>query len=70
MSYRCDICQKKPITGRISRHKRGVAGKRWAKRAQKIAKIFKPNLQYKKIDGKRMRLCTKCLKKLKKEGKT
>lgn len=69
MSYRCDICGKKPVVGRTSRHKRGVAGRRWAKRAQKTVKIFKPNLQYKTINGKKMRLCTKCLKKIKKEGK-
>ena len=69
MSAKCQICSKKRVVGRTQRHKRGVAGKRWAKRAQKTVKIFKPNLQYKKIGGKRMRLCTKCLKKLKKEGK-
>jgi len=66
MSRRCDICGKGRVIGRTSRHKRGVAGKRWLRRAPKTVKIFKPNLQYKTIDGKRMRICTKCLKKLKK----
>lgn len=69
MSMRCDICGKGRVIGRTQRHKRGVAGKRWLRRAQKTVKIFKPNLQYKKIGDKRMRICTKCLKKLKKEGK-
>lgn len=69
MSMRCDICGKGRVIGRTQRHKKGVAGKRWLRRAQKTVKVFKPNLQYKTINGKRMRLCTKCLKKLKKEGK-
>jgi len=46
-------------------HKRGVAGKRWKKRAQKTFKVFMPNLQM--FYG--MKLCTNCIKRLKKDGK-
>lgn len=67
MSRVCDICSKKRQVGRQSRHKKGVAGKQWAKRAPKTVRIFKPNLQNATIDGKKMRLCAKCLKKIKKE---
>ena len=63
MSYICDKCGKGIVIGRSQKHQRGVAGKRWHKRAQKTARTFKPNLQ--KADGKW--LCAKCLKTEKKE---
>jgi ribosomal protein L28 len=51
-------------------HGRGVAGKRWKKRAQVTPRLFKINLQKKTvlINGmvKQMRLCTKCIKRIKK----
>ena len=59
--------------GRSKRHGRGVAGKRWNKRAQMTIRLFKPNLQKVAVivSGKKMtlRLCTNCLKKFRKEGK-
>ncbi len=61
----CYLCQKSKQIGRQSRHKKGVAGKQWAKRAQKTTRVFKANLQSVTIDGKRMLLCTKCIKLLK-----
>lgn len=71
MSFRCDNCFKSSVVGVTQRHRRGVAGKRWNKRAQATVKVFRPNLQNATllIDGKRERvkLCVKCLKKLKKE---
>lgn len=67
MARICDICSKKKQVGRTSRHKRGVAGKQWAKRAQKTVKVFKPNLQNVTIGGTRMLLCAKCLKKVKQQ---
>lgn len=73
MAYVCDICGKETSVGRSQRHKRGVAGKRWRKRAPATSRTFKPNLQRKTllIDGKKRKVnvCTKCLKKIKKEGK-
>ncbi len=73
MSYVCDNCGKKVIVGRTQKHHRGVAGKRWKRRAQKTARTFRPNLQKATIlvSGKstQMRICTKCLKRFKKEGK-
>ncbi len=56
MSYICDKCGKDIVTGRSQQHKRGVAGKRWKKRA---------------LSGKRlsMKLCAKCIKRFEKEGK-
>jgi ribosomal protein L28 len=67
MSQICYLCAKKQQMGRISRHHRGVAGKQWLKRAQKRAKVFKANLQTKTINGIRMTLCAKCIKKVNRE---
>lgn len=73
MAYICDICGKGRVMGRSQRHKRGVAGKRWRDRAQKTARIFSPNLQKATItsggEEKQMKVCTKCLKKAKNDGK-
>lgn len=60
----CFICEKQKQVGRISRHKRGVAGKQWAKRAQKTVKVFKANLHPKTIDGVKVLLCAKCIKRI------
>ncbi len=69
----CSICSKTYSTGVSQRHKRGVAGKRWAKRAQETKRLFKPNIQTKTlvINGveKKVKICTKCLKSIKKFGK-
>jgi ribosomal protein L28 len=73
MAYVCDNCGKAIVYGRQSTHRRGVAGKRWKKRAQKTLKIFKPNLQKiaVMVSGKRvqMKLCTSCISRFRKEGK-
>ncbi len=66
MANRCAVCDKKAQIGRQSRHHRGVAGKQWMKRAQKTVRIFKPNIQWASVDGVRIRVCTKCLKLIKK----
>jgi ribosomal protein L28 len=71
---RCFLCGKKRQVGRSSRHKRGVAGKQWLKRAQKTIKIFKPNLHTTRLvkDNKKIKakVCTKCLRLVKKKGET
>ena len=73
MSYACENCGKKTVAGRTQRHHRGVAGKRWRNRAPMTLRTFKPNLQKASVlvSGvyKQMKLCTSCIKKLKKEGK-
>lgn len=70
MNY-CYHCGKGLLFGRSHTHHRGVAGGRWKKRAQKTQRIFEPNLQKVEImlDGvqKRVNLCTKCLKRIKKD---
>ncbi|MBI2641331.1 50S ribosomal protein L28 [Candidatus Roizmanbacteria bacterium] len=67
----CFNCGKKVIFGRRHTHHRGVAGGRWKKRAPKTARIFQPNLQRVIIlvNGlkKRISLCTKCLKRIRKD---
>ncbi len=67
----CYHCGKGVLFGRSHTHHRGVAGGRWKKRAQKTARIFAPNLQKVAIiEGKdtiRVKLCTKCLKRIKKD---
>jgi ribosomal protein L28 len=67
MARVCFICAKKQQIGRQSRHHRGVAGKQWMKRAQSTTKIFKANLHPKTINGVKMLLCTRCIKKINKE---
>lgn len=73
MAYICENCGKGIVFGRQSTHGRGIAGKRWKKRAPKTLKIFKPNLQKIAVveNGKavQMRLCTSCISKLRKSGK-
>ncbi len=58
MSRRCDICGKKPQTIQSRSHSK-IATKR---------KQY-PNLQSKKIDGQRVRVCTQCLKTMAKKTK-
>lgn len=73
MAFMCDNCGKGVVHGRQSMHKRGVAGKRWKKRAQSTLRLFMPNLQKiaVMVDGKKtqMRICTDCIRKFKKTGK-
>ncbi len=67
----CFHCGKGILMGRSHTHHRGVAGGRWKKRAPKTAKAFAPNLQKVKIMiggvEKQVRLCTKCIKRVKKD---
>lgn len=59
------------MLGRSHTHKRGVAGGRWKKKAPKTQRLFKANLQpvviLKEEKQKRVKLCTKCLKRIKKD---
>ena len=68
---KCYNCGKGVLYGRSHTHKRGVAGGRWKKRAPKTQRIFEPNLQAVKIVEagleKRVKLCTKCLKRVRKD---
>ena len=65
----CINCGKSNVMGTSQRHGRGVAGKRWKKRAQATPRVFKVNIQAATmmVDGKPMKvkLCTKCIKKMK-----
>lgn len=69
----CYHCKKGILYGRSHTHHRGVAGGRWKKRAPKTQRIFKANLQRINIiennKVKRIKLCTKCLKRVKKDVK-
>ncbi|MFA6534451.1 MAG: L28 family ribosomal protein [Patescibacteria group bacterium] len=57
MSRTCDICGRKPQTVvRRSHSKRATLSKQYL------------NLQARRIDGKRMKVCTRCLKTLTKVG--
>lgn len=73
MAYICDNCEKGTVHGRQGSHGRGVAGKRWKKRAQVTPRTFKPNLQKiaVTVNGKKtqMKLCASCISRFKKEGK-
>lgn len=67
MSQQCQLCQKLKQTGIQSRHHKGVAGKQWAKRAQRTVRLFKPNLHKTTIEGVQYLLCAKCIKRIKAE---
>lgn len=58
---RCFLCGKGRVISTIGKHRRGVAGGQWKKKAPKSRKIFKPNLH--KFQGKMY--CTKCLRRVK-----
>src|SRR3989338_6086875 len=68
---RCYVSGKTSQFGRSHTHHRGVAGGRWKKRAQKTQRIFKANLQsvviIMKGKNERVKLCMKCLKRIKKD---
>lgn len=69
----CANCGKHSVVGRSQQHSRGIAGKRWRKRAQATPRIFGANIQKATIvvNGveKKMNLCAKCIKRFKKDGK-
>lgn len=71
MSNVCYHCEKGAMYGRTHTHRKGVAGGRWRKRAQKVARIFKPNLQPMTIlemeVKKSVKLCTSCIKRIQKD---
>lgn len=73
MTFGCYHCGKGLLYGRSHTHHRGVAGGRWKKRAPKTQRIFKANLVRLSIleKGKsiRVKLCTKCLKRIRKDMK-
>lgn len=58
MSKRCDICGRKPQSA-IKRSHSHIA--------TKTRKFL--NLQSKKIDGKKLKVCTKCIKTMSKPAK-
>jgi ribosomal protein L28 len=68
----CEICGKKTVIGRRKQHKRGVAGRRWKKRAQVTIRKFKPNIHSATImvgnKRKKVKICSKCLKRYKKDN--
>lgn len=66
MAYKCEICGKGRTIGKSRAHKYG--GK-WAMRAQEKPRQWKPNLQNYTLNGKKVRLCTRCIKKIKFELK-
>jgi len=73
MANACYHCGKTVLFGRSHTHHRGVAGGRWKKRAPKTRRIFRPNLQkvtiLEKGKEKQVKLCAKCIKRIKKDLK-
>lgn len=70
---KCQVCGKRSSAGRNSKHRRGVASKKFSRRAKKTSKVFKPNIQKTTVVvgglKMKMRLCTSCLKKMKNKAK-
>lgn len=73
MNNQCYHCGKTVLFGRSHTHHRGVAGGRWKKRAPKTRRIFRVNFVrlsiLEKGFKKRVKLCAKCLKRVKKDMK-
>lgn len=73
MAYRCELCEKKTRQGRTSKHKPGVAGKQWKRRAQTTLRDFKPNLHWVTMPiagvATRVRACTDCISRVKFDAK-
>jgi len=73
MASICFICHKSSVVGKSQKHRRGVAGKRWKNKVTPTKRVFKPNLQpiTLKVNGinKKVYLCTRCIKRLKKDKK-
>lgn len=73
MAYVCFNCGKGTIKGTQHRHKPGVAGRQHLRRAPRTPKSFVPNLHTAYLIEadyeKKVLLCTKCRRLLKKEGK-
>jgi len=73
MTNKCYHCGKTVLFGQSHTHHRGVAGGRWKKRAPKTRRIFRPNLQkvtiLQKGKKKQVKLCAKCIKRIKKDLK-
>lgn len=74
MANICFTCGKIASVGRSRQHRRGVAGKRWKNRVTPVSRLFKPNLQpvTLMLEGKKLKvkLCTKCIKRRKKDAST
>ena len=62
----CDVCGKKSVIQKSGAHRYGGG---WAMRAAKKRKVWEPNLHSVKVTyqgvRKTMRLCTKCLRRVK-----
>ncbi len=64
--FACEICNKGVVIGKDGTYRHGGG---WARRAPKVKKIWKPNLRTIRIvvagQTRRLKLCAKCLKKIK-----
>jgi ribosomal protein L28 len=72
MAYICFNCGKGNWISERSQHHKGVAGGSWKHKAQKSRKVFRANLRRMRVNLDdtitRVKLCTDCLSKLKKQG--
>lgn len=55
MAKRCDICGKGPVVGRTVSHAHNVRPRRFEPNLQTVRAIIKGS-------GKRIRICTRCLR--------
>ncbi len=70
---KCFLCGKKAVVQKRSMHRRGVASAKFRRRAKKISKTYRPNIQKITIKVGEVKLsgkfCTKCIKAMKKKKK-
>jgi ribosomal protein L28 len=71
---KCFLCGKKASVQRRSMHQRGVASAKFRRRAKKVQKIYKANIQKitLKVGGVKLsgKFCTRCISRMKKEKKS
>jgi len=68
---KCFLCGKRAVVQKRSMHRRGVASAKFRRRAKKVSKTYKPNIQKItiKVGGIKLsgKFCTRCIKTMKKK---
>lgn len=71
---KCFLCGKRAVVQRRSMHQRGIASAKFRRRAKKVSKIYKPNIQKitLKVGGVKLsgKFCTRCISRMKKDKKS
>jgi large subunit ribosomal protein L28 len=72
MAKQCEVCAKSTVAGKRIQHHHSIG---WRFRAPRTNRTFKPNLKVARVqfeeggDTEKVKVCMKCYKRLRKEGK-